>query len=108
MTTLEEYYKPDPASLPPTAPFEGSVKGKSKLNNGNGPLSWISSFLLSLTRQLKGDGRHSDTGFAEALAQTLGGCFQDLQHWRFTPELRAAAAKAGCDASHLFTWLYLN
>jgi hypothetical protein len=43
------------------------------------------------------DDEGDSSGFGEALAKVLAFCFQDMQHVRFSHDLRAACASAGLD-----------
>lgn len=74
-------------------------KGKSTRLASAEPFIWIKDFLLSLLPESNSRSRQQETGFNEALARVLGDCFQDWQHDRLPPALRAAAAHAGLKVS---------
>ena len=84
--------------VPALAETKADTKtGKEKMDDSADPLSWTSSFLLSLVEsppKALEHGHDVDTGFGEALAQVASFCLQDMQHERFELELKAAAAQA--------------
>ncbi|KAK8861338.1 hypothetical protein IAR55_002157 [Kwoniella newhampshirensis] len=100
---LEDRYLADlsATNLSRTEGLAQSDKEKGKKKELDGPLDWISDFLLSLVdteQEIPVTDKSSTSGFAEALAVATNFTFQELQHGRLSGELRAAAAFAGFEA----------
>ena len=100
--------------LPTTSSFSDHVghpeKGKAKAGEEMNPFGWLTDFLTSLVSDHDlTQGRTVDTGFGEALARTMGDCFQELQHARYSVQIRTAAAQAGFKVSlYRFITIYTN
>lgn len=67
-------------------------KGKGKQSDQQGPLSWITDFLVSLTSSTAST---KESAFPETLAKAMHFCFAEMQHERLSQRLRAAAADVG-------------
>ncbi|EIW69108.1 hypothetical protein TREMEDRAFT_31469 [Tremella mesenterica DSM 1558] len=83
----------------PSSPAETNEHhGKGKGTTTCRSLTWIEDFLLSLRDAKTASGKSSNTGFGESLAKAMNFCFSEMQHTRYPPSLRAAAAECGCRA----------
>jgi senataxin len=100
---LLDLYKASPNSIPslPHITTDTYDKGKRKQDVKAEPLLWIVDFLLSTAEVEAGASARmaNDHGFGEALANVMTFCFVQMQHGRFTGDLRAAAAHTGFKVS---------